>query len=1064
METQPIRHAQGSAELTGEINSAYSNGRGIFMPEGNGSPDIGPRKAEDVQSSPKPHHGEKPNADDLRREWNSQFTEAELRDPGTRSTIATIVDMGIGPEDVTSKGPVEEKAGSVVRTAELPDPIRIKRAEKLLGVKLTDENGEPNSQGKAVLVAHWEKGTVYSLSKEQLLKRARILEAAGFTKEQRRILIESGIVASVNEAEAEAEVHKKYLLFTTDSGLKPLVDDANNFLLMSRKVRYSQADHERVRQSIANATSPADYTPDQAENFERAKTILLAELSEKTAEFTGARERADVKAQKEHVTELTTLMKDGNYDGIEAFFNDPSKSDMETSSYSIALSSSIDALEADIARERAISPDSEVVKKHERTIEFTMEYALERIISLMDGHPTNEYPRFNLYQSDNIDRITQLARVYDERRVARYGSSHGGTEMFNYIVSLTSLRRTMHELFRGMKDEKTYFGFVTGLLRKGGLAFVEKQVTGVSDVQIVYEKLLGSALALKKQGWLTDKDFERVDKDALKTLQGYQGLNFFRKNIRNAGGPATDRPMRDWEVRRAHLMGRSLSAASQRRLVYGVLGDVPKDGPISFKSLESEFIARRLALIKLIPERFFGQPESIRMLEILEEELMRDPNTDQINHTKYGYRSGNENRGLYGNSQRAFAFLDTGVVDPKSNSWRGNLMFLRQKGYEINIGGHRVPLGEYLDEEYVAAGEEAEHLAGGNEKEMKRIQNEIFNTRVRDVISEQRLFLGILMRGGNLDDVNKQKIWENTANLLPSRIAAFFPRETLELMGGDENTREARWLELRDKLFIAETARVKNDANFIKNGTGGTRELADFYDVAGITPSEALLIQGISSFGVSKRVELSKITFPFVAFLDDVPETGWDELSDEDYDRILINDQSAFAEGYGHMVGLIAHPIKPLKDVAESFHEAVEKVESPLGVETAQKKLAPFVHTVIRMRESTHAAKWLGWGLQLFRRPRSEIERFNLNAKIADDEREIKDFLTTLAQNDVISDNPSEVDKKGRTMYMRFLDRHKANRRGQLYRMSRIFLMLFGPEFVKAFMGAGVLEDVDALK
>lgn len=213
METQPIRHTQGSAELTGVTHSAYSISRGITMEEGKDDLEIKPQLKVKKATQPK---SPKPTAEEILR--------AQLQRKLTQEEHEILARKGIRSDTVTSKGPIEQKAEDVLKTSAIVDNnARLRRAEELLNslkpkkpVKLIGDDGEPTDMGKAVLAAHGKLGTVYSLTQEQIKDRVKILKEAGFTDEQRRVIIEAGIAARNYEAEYAAaqaagpEAAKKY--------------------------------------------------------------------------------------------------------------------------------------------------------------------------------------------------------------------------------------------------------------------------------------------------------------------------------------------------------------------------------------------------------------------------------------------------------------------------------------------------------------------------------------------------------------------------------------------------------------------------------------------------------------------------------------------------------------------------------------------------------------------------------------------------------------------------------------------------------------------------------------
>lgn len=132
----------------------------------------------------------------LRQEWRKRLTDEEKRNPDVLSSIELAAEQGLMPK-ITPR----EK---VLAHSELSDKERIEEAEKILRRSLSEEEKE------AILEAHYagsgEKSVdgnpagVYNYTREQLAQKAEILKAAGFTKEQRRTLVEAGIAAEPIDA------------------------------------------------------------------------------------------------------------------------------------------------------------------------------------------------------------------------------------------------------------------------------------------------------------------------------------------------------------------------------------------------------------------------------------------------------------------------------------------------------------------------------------------------------------------------------------------------------------------------------------------------------------------------------------------------------------------------------------------------------------------------------------------------------------------------------------------------------------------------------------------------
>jgi hypothetical protein len=108
--------------------------------------------------------------------------------------------------DVSSKFRWETKSTVdpeiVKANAALEDWPRLQKAEELLPSRkqtLVDENGKPTVLWEKVLNAHNNSkgGEIYNITPEQLREKVQILNEAGFTSEEIRILIENGICGQV---------------------------------------------------------------------------------------------------------------------------------------------------------------------------------------------------------------------------------------------------------------------------------------------------------------------------------------------------------------------------------------------------------------------------------------------------------------------------------------------------------------------------------------------------------------------------------------------------------------------------------------------------------------------------------------------------------------------------------------------------------------------------------------------------------------------------------------------------------------------------------------------------
>lgn len=755
----------------------------------------------------------------------------------------------------------------------------------------------------------------------------------------------------------------------------------------------------------------------------------------------------------------------------------------------------------------------EDIREYDALIEDTLEYSLERFLNRADADITADYPKFTFTESENMSVIAHAGRRFDEaRQKARIelGQIPGKRDMFKYLTGLTNRRSVMHELYRSMNDAESFLGLVTRGLRKEGMDFIEKQLVGVSDVQVIYDKVLLSMLSLKGkgQGWLLEEDFKDGDDMVLSILResAASHSDVFNKTYIDANNNLQTRPLAEWEITRAFHMGRDLSGACERRVVYAILGGVPLNADNSLKSVMHEPIARRLAPLKLIPDRFFGHPLAKRFLSILKTEQKRDKDTDKIDDYKYGYVRNGKPIGFFGLDQGDSSILDLTITDPKTNSWRAHLLFLKNPKYSFEDPESTpeersmTTIGEYLDrskERIIADGLErrgikplASDASTKERKAYKKAVGDILRNEwnasggeLQKIISKQRLFLGTLVRYPDLSSETKAIIWKNIAKLNPSSIASLFPNETLRLLGMkekgvDENvtaateaqTRKAaikQWEEIRLKLWTAERMRLYNDAKFLSTGEGALSEVNDYFGAVGLNASERFMIAKLQALNlddvkgdrqafISETDKwaniLANANFPFTAFLDDAPETDWNQSKEFDITRLLVSDHNSYGDGFSLVMNPIDNPVMKAEDAAKNTIDAFNKVKGPPGLDGAQRVFEPIVRTNAKIRTMNRFTKWIGETFtKMMRHPASPIQEYNLQAEVADDESQTAAYLTAVAQAAVLSDDPGELDKRGRTQMIRLRDQTDSDKKHVLGGVLRMMMQLLGPTFALSF-------------
>lgn len=692
---------------------------------------------------------------------------------------------------------------------------------------------------------------------------------------------------------------------------------------------------------------------------------------------------------------------------------------------------------------------------------YHLEYAMERAINQSDITPTDDYVQFTYYQQENLARIILTSRDFDKSETK---------DFYKYLSRLKNKRYIAHELFRSIKNREQYKEVISRYLRTEGFNFLENEIVGVPTTQMLWEKVLAHKVAGKKE-WLDGEDFMDAHEEVGEMFKKRNGKKSLQKTT-IINGQQISRDVRPWEIDRAIIIGRVVAAATQRRTSYGVLGEVPDAGEQDtlFKSLDSEYIARVIAGRKIIGQRFLaeGSGASKKYMELWRK------HTKKIGALKgllYGYKNkaGGEN-GLYGHSTDSWVLLESGVPDIKSHSWRSTLMFLKEREYAVVNAGNpdlSITIGDYFDDvlKSIKEGDLESVLSGLSEDQRReeltyindpnlqlinkktRIKNVIFSSKVSEVALSQRLYLGTLVRHGNLTPRLKSEIWKNVSKYLPSRIAAFFPNERREIIGDEQ------WNNLIQKLWIAEEMRVEAQAERVKNNDFTEEILEDHYG-EDITDEERRIIREITDLGNGKAGDLGKMVWPFSPFLDDVPKTGWMEGEEADLERLLVSDHDNLNSAVNQeMAGVIANPAMRPAESAEHLKKAMLAYSNVVGPEAAQERLEADVLTRCDLYAMRSAAKWYGYSIMRFlRKPTSLIEEYNVDAGISMDEEATARDLELLAQYEVIGNDTTHRDALGFTQLDRIKERSKAGRIHIWLMYIRLLIALLPAEMAKEFM------------
>lgn len=677
------------------------------------------------------------------------------------------------------------------------------------------------------------------------------------------------------------------------------------------------------------------------------------------------------------------------------------------------------------------------------------ERLLEKIISMADETPDSPYGSRtgNLYVQTNLQGLLTVAD-------ARFH------DYYPYFANLVYVREVAHELNRNLSQGELYKKFVTESLRTSGLNFMHNDIAGVNAVVREYERA-SSNMVRHAKNWFSEKEVREIDSEVSEIIKGTAG------DITTGEG----RPLTEWEINRALIIGKILFAGTQRMAMYAALGDLPSDAKVTGRigSIPYEYIARTLFPFKTIAARFFagaGGPKRLMERAFLEHEAQLKEEGTLIYP-------------IFGLDKRTILMDTYGALDSQSHSWRAELMFFG--AIQMNIDGEKMNLLEYLNRFALKhGGDPRDPVLGG--KGVPPEARKPFSDDVRETVLGQRLYLPILARYGNFDSSLKADIWKKIILLTPSTIVSVIPDVV-------ETSDNPTWEGMRHKLYAAENRRINRDAASYKAGINNDyiqTESGEFNAVlnvvykdswtaddfnkvlnymgmsdASLNEAEKNLLQKIVKKGFSESSNLSSAKLPFNFAIVDAPEVAWAKtpdgaggLADEDMLRILLSDQQSFAESWGEMNTLMEHPTLGLR---EHMKKAVNGIGMVIGRRNAQEIIRPFIIAYLKMASTYRLSEWIGDLQKITRQPTSEMEKYYRESHISFEANEREITLEGMAQDGSISDDISEKRISDLDIVKK---KTKSSRGAVMGRMIRLILLLLGPEAGLSFLKILLPEDL----
>ena len=727
------------------------------------------------------------------------------------------------------------------------------------------------------------------------------------------------------------------------------------------------------------------------------------------------------------------------------------------------------------------------------TYGYALEYVLESIVNVADLTPLGTIPNPTFAQSENISRLIKATLDLDQDTNKKF---------YKYLKDLQERRQLSHELYKSMSTRGAYEKYVGEHLKNDGFHYLENEIVGVSETQGLWEKVMARKKSEKKQ-ILSQTEFDDIHEEVKRLFKKNTNLDaggtsqklkkrFTISKVDESGTTQSldiERPLREWEIDRAAVVGRSVAHVSGRAITYGMLGDLPLIGDELFESMNAEYVARITGSMKVSAQRFIAQGSSASKKYV---ELWVKNKIEIAKEN--GLVFGEGEKGVYGQKLESSVYMDTGVPDLKSHGWRNRRTQLKNSVF-AKIAEHdpddisKNTIGDYLDREWDKVkdleGKELddvldiiqrgpipdrlteEELAYLNSKDTigisksERVKSIKYSRNIKNIVLQQRLYLGTLLKELHFTPMLKEEIWKKTAEFLPSRIAAFFPEERKNIseieVDGEKHevsVNNEEWQNICDKLFMAEMDRTRKQKELVEVNDFREVELSEFYDANGITTKgEIAYIEAITQLGKNKSKMLSIMIFSQNAFLDDAPEPEWMNLGKETVGRLLVNDYEGYNTANNERNAVIGNPSMRTGESAEHLVKAKDGYASPIGTEGAQDRLEADVRTRYDLYSMDSFSKWGMYSInRALRYPTSLIEKSNVDANISMDEKAISQDVDFLSQHSVINNDRAKLDFLGYTQSERIKKKAKARLRNLWIRNLRLFLMLFPPAFSIEFI------------
>lgn len=942
--------------------------------------------------------------------------------PSAETAAGIIVDLiGKSGEDRLAREIAKEE----------DNKMRLDKSAKELGRNLSDE------EKQAIIRAHYigtgEEGkdgniaAIGNYTQKQIWEKARILK--GFSKDERRILMENGLVGEKERKEAEKKIKKAYEnIFDIFRGADPDPEIPRPAIENEREtIRVRGLEYKENLEVEDMSTSDKPLTDEQKDLI---KDIKLEEL--KFSILVGL-------YLKEETPNILMMSEIYSFVDVISVLRDAPK----IRTYLEIISSKDETEAGDLETKRRIEANRRIL----------FELVIDKFYSKLGEKEDEQFPPTPYPLLDFEIAIKDFAgrKVY-------------GEEFTTYINKMISSKVNMHNWRQTFKEPEAYKSFLIQFLKTTSLDFVQNKISGVSDVITLYEKILMQKVAERKS-LLRVEDVIAVDKEV---------KDVFDK-LNKLGKIGQGRSLFEWEIKRALEMGKTLLTGTQRLPLYVSIGDLPEEEDASgTMSIPYEYIARSLLSFKLSGSRYFRSGAAGRFYESVFKTWQKI--------------EGNKNKkGLFGISAQTEYTNRHLAYDMQSHSWRSNLIFLKNIMWEEE-GNPKTTLYDFIEYK-----KEKEFKKINNENISEKDKEKEKDKLISEKVLGQRLYLTVLANHRDLSKDLKIEIWKKMAILKPSTIIALAPsitddmdKPTLEKLLKKLYIAEMLRFKKDSEDFEKTTEDdLKNEydtfselSEKISNGKGLDSTSEEYkYQILEFFTSEngiefedddekSMLMKIIDKAFNGKEIEeIVKSKSQFIFALDDCPKVSWSKdatdgsgLEDSDMIRLIAGDQKEIAEGYAKLAVLYLKPEMTLDEVKKSIQEIVNQLSRVGGFEGAQGSILPYIVARLNYGSTDFAAEWIPgvYGFKrMFNKPVSEKERDFGQGKAMHEALSPEDkrnFIYALAAVKAIN---SEADIKGGiTSLEKIIHMTESGKLIIVLHMAIMFLQIFPATFVLEFMNA----------